>query len=104
MTEIEAQKFIVRHAPILLRYETTEAKIRRIRSQFIVHFIQGIFSILLSFIGGWPVHSRFNLFIRIILLILGFALISFGFWMRQLLLEACRTISFSQSQIINPKS
>ena len=103
MTEIEAQKFIARHAPVLHRCETTEAKIRRIRLQFWIYIFCGAMAFI-SFLNSISKSGTIEVVLSIIFLVLGIFLIGSAFWMRRCLLEACRVISSSQSQISNPKS
>ncbi|HTA94783.1 MAG TPA: hypothetical protein VK769_01535, partial [Verrucomicrobiae bacterium] len=90
-------------APILFRFETTNAKIKRIRLQFWIYILLGAIS-LFSSLDSISKSGTIDVIFRIVFLVLGIFLIGAAFWMRRRLLEACRAISIPQSQIINPKS
>ncbi|MGA2028724.1 MAG: hypothetical protein ABSG87_01435 [Verrucomicrobiota bacterium] len=103
MTEAQAQKIITCYAPSLLRYESTEAKIRRIRRQFLIYILLGATS-LLSALEAISKQRTIDIILSVVLLVLGIFTIGIAFWMRRRLLEACHVISLSQSQIVNQKS
>jgi hypothetical protein len=97
MTEVEAQKFIARWTPPRHRCEVTRAKIRRIKSYFLVIFCNGITALVISVMHyrGMKTDSVLFLLLRAFLAVLGIGAVGFALWMMRRL-DRVRRALYSQ--------